>query len=109
VSGNGQDIAASIQRTLRVLVAATIFLYVIVILAGTWGWYVNKQESDQNTSALCALRQDLERRANASEDFLARNPHGLLGISPGDLQKSIADTQRSIVALSSLHCPPPAS
>lgn len=105
-NGGGADIAEDIKRNLRLLTRATVGLYLVVIVVSGYLWYQNKTQGDRNTGALCALRQDLERRVAASEDFLSRNPHGFPGISAATLQKSITDQQRSIVALSGLHCAP---
>lgn len=107
------DIATELQRTLRNLTRATIALWFTLFVVVVSGAYVLKQQSDdsqrqsaRNTGALCALREDLERRVAASQDFLIKNPRGFPGIPLATLQKSITDQQRSIVALSGLHCAP---
>lgn len=105
--GNGHDIAADIKRSLRYLTRATIGLALSLIVVAGYGLYALKVQGDRNTGALCALRQDLERRVASSQEFLAQNPHGIPGIPAAVLSKSITDQERSIVALSGLHCPPP--
>lgn len=104
--GNGALVAEDLRRRLRLLTRSTLALTLSVILVAGYGLYALKVQSDRSTSALCALRADLERRVAASEDFLSRNPKGFPGISSAVLQKSIVDQQRTIVALAGLHCPP---
>lgn len=107
-NGHGHDIAADIKRSLRYLTRATVGLALVLIAVSGYGLYALKAQNDRNTGALCALRQDLERRVASSQEFLAQNPHGIPGITAASLQQSISGQQRSIVALSGLHCPPAA-
>lgn len=108
MNADGTDIADELRSGLRRQMWATMLLYVVVIVVSAAAWYAVKVQTDRNTRTFCALRQDLERRVASAEDFLARNPHGIPGITAQQLTKSISDQQRSIVALSGLDCPPAA-
>lgn len=96
------DIAASLQRSLRWLTAATCVLYLIVLAAAAVVWH----DSHQTTASLCALRADVERRISAGEQFLAEHPHGTAGIPAASISVNIAGQRRTVKALSRLHCPP---
>lgn len=94
------DIAAQLLRGLRRQTYAMVLLYLIVACAIGYVWW---QENRTHT-ALCTLRGDLAQRVLASQDFLAKHPHGLDGISAASLQQSIAGQERTIQALFALHC-----
>jgi hypothetical protein len=60
----------------------------------------------RNTTALCALRTNLRHRVDDSQTFLLHHPRGAFGITPGQILKSIADTRETLIALSTIDCPP---
>lgn len=95
-------VANPLQKALRRFVAATLLLYLIV--AGL-SLYVYTQ-AHANGAALCALRNDLERRVISSRRFLEENPEGIPGLTPALLREGIENQQRTIDALSGLDCPP---
>lgn len=102
------------------ILAAYVAIALTVLAVGVWtGLGKDSSQEDRITrivaanqarglrteQALCALRSDVERRIQASSDFLAVHPEGLPGlISPAELRKSQADQQRTVVALSGLKC-----
>lgn len=63
-----------------------------------------QRESERTTSALCALRLDIELRVRGAQDFLAAHPHGFGGISATAMRDNIANQQRTAAALSGLSC-----
>lgn len=94
------ETAATIKGTLRVLVVATLVLYLGLVAGGLWVW----NNSNDNTDALCALRADLENRVVSSQQFLLEHPTGVGGITPAAIQTGIQNSQRTIKALSNLVC-----
>lgn len=60
--------------------------------------------ADQSTSALCALRRDLEKRVDSSRQFLREHPHGIPGISAKTIRDGLSNQQRTIRALRGLSC-----
>lgn len=62
------------------------------------------KDANQTTTALCALRADLERRVDSGEAFLAEHPEGFADIPALTIRKGIADQKRTIRALSGLDC-----
>ena len=64
-----------------------------------------RHDAQVTTTALCALRTDLERRVATSEAFLAEHPDGIPGISPKVIRDGIVNQQRTISALSGIDCP----
>lgn len=60
--------------------------------------------ASQATTALCALRTDVQLRVQQSADFLKRNPHGIPGISAAQIASTIDSQTRTIKALAVLDC-----
>lgn len=89
-----------IRKTLRRLVLATVVLYLAL------GGIALKSAMDSHSthSALCTLRGDLQVRVTSSLKFLSDNPRGLPGIPVQVIRDSIANQQRTILALDSLNC-----
>jgi hypothetical protein len=90
--------ARTVLRTLRTLIALTFFL--AVGLVGTV-WYV-AATSGENRDALCAFREDVTQRAQASSEVLSHG--GIRGLSAETLRKSVEGQQRTVRALSGLSC-----
>jgi hypothetical protein len=61
-------------------------------------------DADATTRAICALRQDLERRVDSSQTILTDHPKGIAGIPAATIRKGISDQKRTIKALSGLDC-----
>lgn len=100
----GKTVAESLQRSLRRLAVATVVLYLALISGGLKVYLDGKGTVD----ALCAFRQDIERRALASQDFLEEHPSGLpkAGITPKLILEQQANYQRTITSLKGLECEP---
>lgn len=105
---NGEEIAEdilelihSIKRNLRGLVVATVFLYLIAIGIAIFVYV----QAVNNKEALCNVRQELEDRVESQRQFLIAHPHGISGIEPAVIKQGIANTQGTVDALDSLHCP----
>lgn len=78
-----------------------MFLYLIVI--GAVAFVYLKEHRTQ--TALCALRVDVEKRIESSQNFLLENPNGTPGISVAVIRSSIMNSERTVKALSGLTCP----
>lgn len=114
-NGNGNDMTQEELRTaLRRLAVATVIVYVAVVALFVVGYVFSHNQRnaiaasvETTTTALCALRNDLEVRVAASKAFLVENPEGIPGIPPRQIQDGIDNQQRTINALAVLTCPPP--
>lgn len=96
------DLISSIKRTLRVLVVATVVLYLLTFGAAV---YVYSQ-SQLNHNALCTFRGELQDQVISSEQFLKEHPAGLPGleISAATIRQGVEKQNLAITALSSLSC-----
>lgn len=102
------------KRALRWLALATLGLYVAII-AGViaWGIYSGGErdrlaaESARTNDALCALRHDLEVRAQSSREFLADHPRGVGGIPASAIRVGLMNSERTIAVLGVLRCDGP--
>lgn len=99
---DAQSLVKEIRVSLRALVIATVVLFVAVAAVAVYSYKV----SDNNRQAVCNLRVDLERRVQASEDFLHDHPDAIekLGFTPAQIQKEIDGQQRTLAALSVVSC-----
>lgn len=100
VAGKTLDAAKEIKRTLRWLVIATIVLYAVMVGLGL---YVLKTSNDA-TKALCSVRLEAQKRVEEGSAFLREHPKGFAGIAPGNLRRSLNDSQDTVNALSGLDC-----
>lgn len=89
-----------VKRTLNLLVLATVALAVGL---GTVA-YLGLASSHKTNDALCALRGDLEKRVEQSQDFLISHPNGVAGIPAVTIRQGLVNQQHTIQALSSLSC-----
>jgi hypothetical protein len=109
-----RPIQNQILRSLKILTWATVVLYAGLTLAFTTSYLGIKHQQNQlaevslsTTHALCTFRNDLATRITSSENFLKTHPDGFAGVPAPVIQNSIDNQQRTLDALSSLHCPPP--
>jgi uncharacterized protein HemX len=65
---------------------------------------LTRAEARETTRSLCTLREDLERRAKASEAYLRENPRGIPGVPLRTLRDSLTNQQRTISALAGIDC-----
>jgi hypothetical protein len=99
---SGQKLVREIRRTLRGLVVATVILFVALAGVAAYSYKV----SDQNRQAVCNLRSDLQRRVATSEEFVVKHPEEIekLGFTITQVQKEIANQNRTLMALSVVSC-----
>lgn len=109
-----ETLGAEIKRRLMFLIILTVVLYVVVTLGLLWVWHDSSSKSANirdlavtTAQKICALRRDVELRVKQSEEFLHDNPEGTSAIPKGAILISIANSKRTIKALSGLECPPP--
>lgn len=95
-------VLASIRRSFRFLVAATVAVYLAL---GGIGFYTYSSAS-ANRQAVCNLRGDLERRVESSESFIREHPDAVrkLGFTKAQVQKEISNQRRTLSALSVVGC-----
>jgi hypothetical protein len=87
-----------------IAVVAVSFL-VLVVMA----WQIKATrdlaaQGEEAHVALCALRVDLERRVQASQDFLREHPEGIPGIPTATIKQGIDNQKKTIDALGFLEC-----
>lgn len=93
--------AAALRRTLRCLIGATVILYLIVAAALVLVWaYENRTRH-----ALCTYRGDLVQRHDQTAAYLGTHPDGIAGVDRATIRASLHNQQRTIDALTALHCP----
>jgi hypothetical protein len=90
----------SVKRWLKILVAATVVLYLITIAVGIAG-LIKLHGIEDN---FCTFRGDLQRRVNEGNKFLAQHPHGTKGFPAGAIKVSIQNQERTLTALRGLSC-----
>lgn len=113
-NGNGFDAKPEeVRSSLRWLVVATLVLYGMLAIVGTWAYLNAKdQRADleavitQTNQALCAVRHSYEERVRQSEAFLEANPDGFDGIKPALIKQGISQAQATVDDLSGIECPP---
>lgn len=104
--------AAKIQGGLKMLVIATVVLY--MALFGVVG-FVFKDATDKRdeikvvavttSEALCSLRRNIQRQIAASEEFLVKNPNGIAGVPAKLIQDGIDRQKVTVKSLQNLECP----
>jgi hypothetical protein len=90
----------SIIRTLRVLVIATVVLYLLQF-GGYIYIYVQSAEANK---ALCTFRANLAEEAAASNNFLLEHPEGVPGITPETIREGAHRQETAVTSLSGLSC-----
>jgi hypothetical protein len=95
-----ESVVNPIRKTLRLLVVATVVLYLFVIVVSGLAF----SNSQRTEDALCAVRGDLEGRVEGSQDFLHEHPNGFAGISPAVIREGLQNEQHTIDALGSISC-----
>ncbi len=100
ISDHAAETAQDLRRTLRVLGAMTVILYLVIAGLGLWVW----SQSNRNTNALCDLRSNIDNRNRTAEDFLRTHPKGIPGVSAESLEINIKTSRQTLKALSDLNC-----
>lgn len=105
--------AESVRKAIRRLTIATVILAALLVAAIVVVWLDSASkrstlhaDEERTTSALCALRLDLQDRVVAGENFLLEHPDGIPGISASQIRTSLDGQRRTITALAILQCPP---
>jgi hypothetical protein len=95
------DVAKSLRKTLRILIGATVTLYLIMITFMVWTWTITRG----NRVALCAVRLNAEVQRDQSTSFLKDHPKGIPGlVTAEDLQNGIDNYTATVTALGNLNC-----
>lgn len=68
--------------------------------------YFTFDTAQKNKTALCAMRNDAERRLDLGREFRMENPNGIPGISINAVRRSMNAARETIKSLESLDCPP---
>lgn len=76
----------------------------LLLILGAIQIKANRDNNAETQGALCALRGDLEQRADGSREFLADHPEGFLGISASSIKVSLEGQERTVAVLSRLSC-----
>lgn len=97
--------ARSVTFSFAAVVAAS---FVVLTFMG-WQIRSNRHLAAQGREArqgLCALKNDLKVRANASRAFLRTHPNGIPGIPADVLRQSIRNQEATLRALERTRCGP---
>lgn len=94
------------RRFERVGMAILVGLYLV-------GFHTQSDTADRlakvattTNDSLCALRNDVARRAENGRQFLKDHPEGFGGIPASAIRVSLDGQERTVRALAPLHCPP---
>ena len=107
------DVRIAIEHSIKVLSRWTIALYIAVAAVLGYGLLANRavvnaqQESTTRIDhALCTFVDDLQRRVDASREFLQKHPghEPIPGISRADFRRSIENQKRTLDSLEGLEC-----
>ena len=106
---NGEP-KATILETINSLKRWTVVLFVALAVVTVTTFVVRSfdlahvaENATQNRAALCALREDLHRRVEASVRFLENKGH-IPGIPNTEIRQSIQNQRRTIAALRVIDC-----
>lgn len=102
----GPERRASSRRT-RILFAVWAVALTVVVIWTAQQSRARQAEGLQAHDALCVFKQDLQRRASSSAEFLRTHPNGIAGIPAKVLQQSLANQVSTIRSLDRLRCDPP--
>lgn len=105
MSPDRNDVAATLFKRLNILIGTTIVLFLALLIMGLYVYNFSRD----NTKALCATKQEAERRVSETEKFIKENPNGIPGISPAVLQRSLDSAKSTVQSLSYVSCPAPPS
>lgn len=105
---------AWIDRNPKVIVTAALIAFLAFVGLIVTDITVNHQQNHRLNrlaaagknahDALCVFRTDLERRVEASREFLREHPGGIAGIDRDTFVSSINNQQQTLDALSVLRC-----
>ena len=99
-----QNTARDMRRMMRVLLVATVILYLGGIGLGLYTLSV----ANNNQEALCSLRNNYIAQNVSSQELLNDNPNKSIGgFSPKQIKQRIKDRNKIILALDNHDCKPP--
>lgn len=103
-ASTGAELAASIRRTLRMLMATTVLLFLLIIVGGIYTYTVSRDTND----SLCAFRTDLQSRIDQTEEFLTKNTKAepFPGVTRETLLVNLEGQKRTVKVFKDLNCPP---
>lgn len=98
-----------LRLNLGLVVSAAFALLAISLLAVTIAFRAADQRQLEKVArsthdALCTFKGDLEQRYQGGRQFLIDHPEGIPGISPADIERSLANQKSTLHALSALDC-----
>lgn len=96
-------VATEIKRTLRILIATTVVLFLALLGMGIYVYGISRD----NTRALCATKLEAQRRVAETEKFIKETPNGIPGLSPAVLQRSLDASKSTVKSLDAVSCPAP--
>lgn len=112
--GRGGDASRSrpVFNAVRLLILATVLLYLSVAGVGVFFYFDGKDRREKiarvaydSARAMCALREDQERRLRVTREYLNDHPNGTDDISLGVLRQSIDNSEKTLKALRFVDCP----
>ncbi len=107
------DVRIAIEHSIKILSRWTLALYLFVAVIFAGGFIQARiiatragDEVQRTTAALCTFVDDLQRRADATADYLDKHeePEPIPGISRGTLRNSLNNQRETLQALSGLGC-----
>lgn len=96
----GATVASELRRSVRVLSAATLGLFAVVVIAVI----LVRADAMQSRDALCAFRGDLAERVAGSEQFLKEHPDGFAGITAATIRNGLTNQKATVRSLAGLNC-----
>lgn len=84
-----------------VMVATAVLILLVWQISTTSDLTRDGQEAHD---AICALRADVDRRRQASLQFLSENPRGIPGIPASVIRNGITNQEATLEALGGLEC-----
>lgn len=102
-ASTGAELAASIRRTLRILLVATVVLFLAILAVAGYTYSVSRDNQD----ALCVFRADLQQRISTTQEFLIKNKseEPIPGVTRQTLLTNLQGQVRTVKAFSNLNCP----
>lgn len=99
--------AERMQASLRNLAILTITTFLLLLGMGAYFINANHQlavEGRQAHDAICALREDLQRRIATTEQFIRDHPEGIAGIPVAELERSVESQKLTVDSLYEAKC-----
>ncbi len=98
-----RNTARELRRTLRILLVATVILYLGGIGLGLYTLSI----ANNNNDALCSLRNNYVFQNTVSRDFLRDHPNGNADFTVAQIKQTMRNRVAIIRALDNGDCKPP--